>query len=296
VFPVASGTAANALSLACLVPPYGSVYCHAEAHIETDECGAPEFYGAARLVPLPGPHGKISAGELRAALARAGTGDVHRVQPAAVSITEATELGALYRPEEVRAISRVARRHGLKLHMDGARFANAVARLGCRPADLTWRAGVDALSLGATKNGALGAEAVVFFDRSLAKDFPFRRKRGGHLLSKMRFVSAQLEAYLAGGEWLADAAHANRMADRLARGLVRLGLRPLHPVEGNEIFVPMSDAMAAALEGDGFLVGRWDARTTRLVTAFDTGAGEVDALLKALRRRLKRPKGGRRAT
>ncbi len=288
VFPVVTGTAANALALACLTPPYGAVYCHAEAHINLDECGAPEFYaGGAKLVALDGAHGRIAAADLAAVLAASGAGDVHRVQPAAVSITQASELGTVYAPGEVAAIAEVARRHGLKLHMDGSRFANALARLGRPPADLTWRAGVDVLSFGATKNGAMAAEAVVFFDPALAARFAFYRKRAGHLVSKMRFVSAQLDAYLADDLWLADARHANAMADRLSAGLARLGLAPLHPVEGNEVFVRPPAGLVEALAGEGFGVGRWDAAgTVRMVTAFATAAEDVDALLAACARRL----------
>ncbi len=288
VFPVATGTAANSLALASIVPPFGAIYCHEAAHIATDECGAPEFYsGGAKVVGLEGAHGKIAADDLAAALAVGGAGVVHHVQPAALSLSQLTEAGTLYRPEELRALTALARRHGLKVHMDGARFANAVARLDCAPAELTWRAGIDVLSLGATKNGALAAEAVLFFDASLAREFAFRRKRAGHLFSKMRFLSAQLEAYLTDGLWLANARHANRMADHLAEGLALLpGCKLLHPVEGNEIFAKFPPCLAEALVGDGFLVEPWDASgTARMVTAFDTEVRDVDELLAAIRRR-----------
>ncbi len=178
VFPVATGTAANALALACLTPAFGAIYCHEEAHIATDECGAPEFFtGGAKLVTCPGEHGKLVPEALAPRIA--GAGIVHNVQPAVVSITQETEAGTVYQPAEIAALSALARAHGLALHMDGARFANAVVSLGCAPADITWRAGVDALSFGATKNGALAAEAVVFFDPKRAASFGFRRKRGG---------------------------------------------------------------------------------------------------------------------
>ena len=201
IFPVATGTAANALALATVIPPWGVAFCHEAAHIEEDECAAPEFYaGGAKLALLGGAGAKFSAAGLRDQLAAASPAPpVHRAQPAAVSLTQATEAGAVYRPEEVAGIAAVCREHGLALHMDGARLANAVAALGCAPADVTWRAGVDILSLGATKNGALAAEAVVFFDPARAGDFEFRRKRGGHLFSKMRFMSAQLVASLEDG-------------------------------------------------------------------------------------------------
>lgn len=194
--------------------------CHAAAHVEVDECGAPEFFtGGAKLVPLPGADGKIAPAVLQAALGRAGFGVVHSVQPAALTLTQATECGTVYRPNEIRALADLAHDRGLAVHMDGARFANAVVTTGAAPADLTWRAGVDVLSLGATKNGAMAAEAVVFFDRERADRFQFRRKRSGHLFSKMRFLSAQLDAYLADGLWLANAGQANAMASRLAEGL-----------------------------------------------------------------------------
>ena len=238
VFPVATGTAANSLALATLTPHYGAVLCHEGAHIYEDECGAPEFFsGGAKLVPLAGAHGKLTPDALRRALSHFPPGDVHRVQPAAISITQATERGTSYSANEVCAISEVAKAAGLALHMDGARFGNAVAFLKCKPADVTWKAGVDAMSFGLTKNGALAAEAVVFFDAEQVADLAFRRKRGGHLLSKMRFVSAQIEAMLDGGLWLRLANHANAMAQRLGAGLAMLpGLSVADPIEANEVF------------------------------------------------------------
>ncbi|MFV3074185.1 threonine aldolase family protein [Niveispirillum fermenti] len=281
VFPVATGTAANALALAALAPPWGSIYCHAEAHIHADECGAPEMYtGGAKLVPLDGIDGKLAPDTLSAALERAPKGFVHAVQPAALSLTQATEAGTVYSPAEVAALSAIASRHGLRVHMDGARFANAVASLGCSPADVTWRAGVDVLSFGATKNGALGAEAVVFFDRDLSADFGYRRKRAAHLFSKMRFLSAQLEAYVTDGLWLHLAGHANRMARRLADGLSALpGAEPVHPVEANELFIALPEPVIAGLEAAGFGFYRWNGSVLRLVTAWNTEQAHVDALV-----------------
>jgi threonine aldolase len=286
VFPVATGTAANALALASLAPVWGAIYCHEAAHIQTDECGAPEFFaGGAKLLPLPGADGKLVPAVVEAALTEPGF--VHHVQPAVLSISQATEAGTLYRPAEIAALGALARRRGLALHMDGARFANAVAALGCSPAELTWRAGVDALSLGATKNGALAAEAVVFFDPARAEGFAYRRKRGGHLLSKMRFFSAQLEAYLADGLWLANAAQANRMATLLARGLEALpGARLRHPVEANEVFIELPEAVIAALEAADAGFYRWGgARSSclRLVTAFDTEPSAVAGFVAVAR-------------
>lgn len=288
VFLLASGTAANALCLSVMTPPFGAVYCHAQSHIQSDECGAPEFYtGGAKLAALEGDHGKIRAADLQALLENADP-DVHHVPPAAVSITQSTEAGTVYAIDEIADIADLAHGHGLKVHMDGARFANAVASLGCSPADVTWRAGVDALSFGATKNGAFCAEAAVLFDRGLAPTFAFRRMRGGHLLSKSRFLAAQFDAYLSDGRWLRFAAHANAMAARLAAGLDGIaGARILHPVQANEVFVSLPEPVLRGLEGDGFRFYRWEGEestTIRLVCAFNSGTGDVDAFAAAARR------------
>jgi len=288
-FPVATGTAANTLSLSVISPPFGAVYCHREAHVAVDECGGPEFYtGGAKLVDLPGEHGKLTGAQVAAVLAEAHPGVVHHVQPAAITITQATESGTSYRPAEVAAIAEAGRRLGLKLHMDGARFANALAFLGASPAEITWRAGVDILSFGATKNGALAAEAVVIFDRRLAAEFGFRRKRAGHLFSKMRFLSAQLDAYLADDLWLKNARHANAMARRLGEGLARIpGVSLAHPVEANEVFVGLPEAALRGLAGDGFQFHPWQAEDrllARLVTAFNTREADVDAFIASARR------------
>jgi threonine aldolase len=290
VFPVATGTAANALALACLTPPFGAIYCHEDAHIATDECGAPEFFtGGAKLVTCPGEHGKLAPETLAGRIA--GAGVVHNVQPAVVSITQETEAGTVYRADEIAALSALARRHGLALHMDGARFANAVASLGCAPADITWRAGVDALSFGATKNGALAAEAVLFFAPAKAEAFGFRRKRAGHLVSKQRFIAAQLEAYLTDDLWLRNARRANAMAARLGSGLAQLaGAQLLHPVDGNEVFVELTETAIERLAAAGFAFYRWgDAPVLRLVTAFDTAAAAVEAFLRIASEALQGP-------
>lgn len=288
VFPVATGTACNSLALSALTPPWGAVLCHAAAHVEVDECGAPEFFtGGAKLVPLAGDDGKIVPETLAAALARGGFGVVHSVQPSALSLTQSTECGTIYQPGEIRALADLAHARGMGVHMDGARFANAVAALDIAPADLTWRAGVDVLSFGATKNGAMAAEAVVFFDRGKADRFAFRRKRTGHLFSKMRFLSAQLDAYLTDGLWLANAGHANAMARRLAVGLAALpGVHLQHPVEANALFVGLPGHAIDALAAAGFRFYRWPDDATdviRLVTAYDTKADDVDAFLAELR-------------
>ena len=281
VFPVATGTAANALALSVLAPPYGAIYCHAGAHAHVAECGAPEFYtGGAKLVALDGADGKLDPADLAAALAHGGAGVVHHAQPAALTVAQLTEVGTAYTPAELAALTEVARRHGLGVHMDGARFANAVAALGCSPAEASWRAGVDILSLGGTKNGCLAAEALVVFKPGLADQIGFRRKRAGHLFSKMRFLSLQLDAYLADGLWLKLAAHANAQAARLAAGLAALpGAAIAHPVDANEVFVTLPPAVADGLAAAGFGFARWDDRMVRLVTAFDTYPADVDAFL-----------------
>jgi len=284
-FPVVTGTSANALALSTLTPPYGAIYCHPEAHIMVDECGAPELYtGGAKLVPIAGAGGKLSASAVAAALDNARAGDVHHVQPAAISLTQASECGTAYTATEVAAIGEIARRHKVKLHMDGARFANAVAHLNVTPAQMTWQAGVDVLSFGATKNGALAAEVVVFFDKALAETFGFRRKRAGHLISKMRFVSAQLDAYFENDLWLTLARHANAMAQRLGGGLKSIpGVQLLHPVEANEIFIRLPLEIVAGLRKAGFDFYDWPGAapgTIRLVTSFATEAKDVEAFIK----------------
>lgn len=292
VFPVATGSAANALALSVITPPFGAIYCHPQSHINVDECGAPEFYtGGAKLVTLPGTNGKISAADLATTLSRAGAGVVHHVQPAAVSITQATEAGTVYKIEQIQQIAEVTHAHKLKLHMDGARFANAVVNLGCTPADTTWRSGVDILSFGATKNGAMAAEAVVFFDRDLADTFSYRRKRSGHLFSKMRFLSAQLEAYITNNLWLSNATHANQMAAKLTTELAALPeIKLCHPVEANELFIQLPHEVIAGVLADGFQFYRWEEgetmTTIRLVTAFNTKVEDVMALVAAVKHHL----------
>ena len=219
VFLVPTGTAANALALAHVSPPWGAVFAHTEAHILTDECGAPEFFGGGlKLVGMPGVGCKVAPDTLAATVAQYEGHTPHQVVPAAFSFAQASEAGTIYRPDEIAALAKVARAHGMKVHMDGARFANALVRMNASPADITWKAGVDVLSFGATKGGALAAEAVVFFDRKLAANMAERRKRAGHLLSKHRFLALQMQAFLANDCWLRLARHANAMADRLGDG------------------------------------------------------------------------------
>lgn len=291
VFLVGTGTAANALALSALTPPFGAVFCHPGAHINSDECGAPEFYtGGAKLVAVAGDHGKIAPGDLERAIVAAGAGVVHHVQPACVSLTNATEAGTVYTPRELAALAKVAHKAGLAVHVDGARFANALVTLGCSPADATWRAGVDVLSFGATKNGAFAAEAAVFFDPARARELGFRRKRAGQLWSKMRFIAAQFDGYLNDGLWMENARTANWLASELGRGLPTVpGVVLDHPVQANEVFVTMPKALADALERDGFAFYRWAgegaARTTlRLVTHFMTHPDDVRRFVENARK------------
>src|SRR5215468_8598167 len=249
VFLVPTGTAANALAIAHLTPPWGAVLCHAEAHIATDECGAPEFFGGGtKLIGLPGVACKIGADALSAALKGGQWGGPHHVSPAVLSLSQATEAGTICQPGEIRQLAALAHARGLSVHMDGARLANALARLDVTPAQATWKAGVDVLSFGATKGGALAAEAILFFDPARAAGMQERRKRAGHLLSKHRFVAAQMEAYLANDLWLRLARHANAMAAQLGQGLAGAGYRPVWPVEANEVFVALPQAICEHLQ------------------------------------------------
>ncbi len=289
VYLVATGTAANALALSAMCPPYGAIYCHPESHANMDECNAPEFFsGGAKLVTIDGPDGKIEASGLEKALGAGWAGVEHHAQPAAVTLTQASEAGTVYTPDALGAISEICRLHGLGLHVDGARFGNALTSLGCSAADISWRVGVDALSFGATKNGALAAEAILFFRTGLTEGFRYRRKRAGHLFSKMRFLSAQMDAYLENDLWLDNARHANAMARRMAEGLENIaGVAFLYPVDANELFVHMPAALREGLAGDGFEFYPWVAGgpdCVRLVTAFDTDADAVTAFIESARR------------
>ena len=297
-FLVPTGTAANALALAHLAPPWGAVLCHPESHIAVDECGASEFFGGGvKLIGLPGEGCKIAPETLQAALARGPWGGPHHVTAAALSLSQATEGGTIYRPQEIKALADIAHGRGLAVHMDGARFANALVRTNASPSELTWKAGVDVLSFGATKGGALAAEAVIFFDPSRAAGMPERRKRGGHLLSKHRFLAAQIEAYLADDLWLDLARHANRMADRLAAGLAAHGIKPVWPVEANEVFVPLDAKTDQRLKGAGATYYPWSSGSlpaaaviapgeivVRLVTSFATTEADVDTFVRLAQR------------
>jgi threonine aldolase len=282
-FAVATGTAANALSLATLSPSYGLIFADVEAHIANDECGAPGFLsGGAQLCLLPSEHGKITHAALAAAL-EAHPASVHTLQPTVLALSQATELGTVYRPDELGALCQLAHEHGLKVQMDGARFANAVTFLGCHPGDVTWRAGVDVLSFGATKNGALAAEAVVFFDLALVRDFELRRKQSGHLLSKSRYVSAQLLAYVESNLWRRNAERTNSFAQKIAHAA---GGLLLHPVEANELFLALGPEGKRALRQAGFEFYDWGAVSsgkTRFVVSWDQREEDILALCNALR-------------
>ncbi len=286
VFPVFNGSACNGLALARMIAPYESVLCHRQAHINNDECGLPEFYSGGKLVALDGDHGKISADGIEALVEKTLMHAPHTSRIRAISLTQSTELGTVYTPAEVRAISVVCRANGLYLHMDGARIANAVASLGCHPAEVTSEAGVDILSFGGTKNGAMLAEAAVIFNPALAEDFAYIHKRAGQLPSKARYVSAQLSALLAGDLWLDNARDANRMAAMLRDGLIdRDGVSLLHPVEANELFVTLPKASADRLFAAGHVFYHWPnegADAYRLVTSFSTTEAEVAQFLADL--------------
>ncbi|GAB5489077.1 MAG: low specificity L-threonine aldolase [Parasphingorhabdus sp.] len=276
---VATGTAANSLALASMCKPHEGVICHREAHIEQDEAGAPGFYtGGGKLMLLDGAGAKLNPTDIDTHC-KAIRDDVHQVQPACVSITNATEYGLVYSPEEVRAISQVCKAHGLKLHMDGARFANAVANLECHPADITWRAGVDALSFGFVKNGGMSAEALVFFDKDLAADTHYLRKRAGHLQSKGRYLAAQILAMLEDDLWLGNAKAANAGAQVLAEAAQD---RLLHPVQANEIFIKLAAEEAKQLRDAGFDFYDWGEGQARLVTSWNQSAEDIRPLADAI--------------
>jgi threonine aldolase len=276
---VPTGTAANCLALAALCPPHGGIVCHRDAHIQNDEGGAPEFYTHGAKLFLAGGDGAKMTPETIRTVIDGIANDVHRVQPHAISITNATEYGRVYTVAEVAAIGALAKERGLGLHMDGARFANAVAHFGCSPADITWRAGVDALSFGFVKNGAMSAEALVFFKPELAAVTQYRRKRAGLLLSKGRYLAAQILAMLDDDLWIENGRAANaRAATLAAAGAERL----IHPVEANEVFLRATPDEAAALRAKGFDFYDWADGEIRLVTAWDSPADAVDALAAAI--------------
>lgn len=278
VFTVATGTAANAIALAALTPPWGAVVCHGEAHIACDEGGAPEFYtNGAKLTLVEGAAAKVSPQAIAGAVARHGRG-IHSVLPSALSISQTSERGAVYTPGEVAALGAAARDAGLGFHMDGARFANAIAALGCAPSDVTWRGGVDVLSFGATKNGALAAEAIVAFDVERGEQIARRRKRGGHLLCKGRYAAAQLLAYVEDGFWLKQAARANALARALG---ATAGPLLSAPVESNQVFIKPGQAALAALRAAGAEFYDWGPEGSgeaRLVVSWNQAESDIEAM------------------
>ncbi|WP_299071617.1 low specificity L-threonine aldolase [Accumulibacter sp.] len=284
VYFVFNGTAANSLALAALCQSYHSVICHHLAHVETDECGAPEFFSnGAKLLAVGGEQGKLTPAAIVEAVTRRS--DIHHPKPKVVTLTQATEVGTVYRPDELRALADAAHERGLRVHMDGARFANAVAGLGLSPAEMTWRAGVDVLCFGGTKMGLPVGEAVVFFDRRLAEDFSYRCKQAGQLASKMRFLSAPWLGILENGTWLRHAAHANAMARRLAAGVAEVaGLPALFPVDANGVFVRLPGRIEEGLRERGWLFYNFiGAGGARFMCGWDTAPETVDRLVGDVR-------------
>jgi threonine aldolase len=288
---VMNGTGANSLALSTLAPPHGGIFCHESSHINTDECNCPElFTGGAKLIPLPGEGGKIDPATAANKLNYFGHGE-HAPKPTALSLSNATELGRVYSPDDIAALAAVVRPKGMKLHMDGARFANALVSIGCTPAELTWKAGIDVLSFGGTKNGGMMLEAVVFFDTPLAEDFLYRRKRAGQLQSKGRYLSAQMLAYLADDVWLANARRANRLASELGKGISGSNhIRLSQPVEANEVFAILPKAAFDAVQAKGARFYDWpidglndDEIHCRFVTSWATPEDHVKDFVALLR-------------
>lgn len=288
VFVVATGTASNGLALATLCEPHGAILCHWDAHIQTDECGGPIlFTGGASINPLTGDHGKVDIDALKIALANTRFGIAHRVQPQALSLTQATEAGTIYRPEELLELARVARHYGLRVHMDGARFANSVAALECHPADISWRSGIDILSLGATKNGAVAAEAIVVFDRELSRKLRFIQKRSGHFIAKSSIIARQLRAYFHDDLWLRNARWANAQAKLLATTLQSVDqVQLVNPVEANQVFVSMPQSLLDHLRSRSVSFDiDWrthPVRHHRFSASFVTQPSEIDQLREVL--------------
>ncbi len=291
VYLVTTGGAANGLALSVLTPPYGMILCHEESHVQMDECAGPEFFtGGAKLLPVAGAAGKLTPAAVEKALAGFPDRPPHGAPATVLSLTQGTECGTMYSVAELTALCETAHQAGLSVHMDGARFANAVAATGAAPAELSWKAGVDVLSFGGSKNGCLMAEAVVFFDKALARDFEFRRKRAGHLPAKLRFIAAQLDAYLESGLWLKLASHANAMARKLSGGLAAIdGVEISYPTEINAVFACFPDGVAEKLREQGAAFYPWitpgdpaSGRMQRLICSFKTTDEDVQTFLKAV--------------
>ena len=284
VYLAVTGTASNALALSALAPVFGKIYCHELSHINTDECGAPElFTGGAKLNPMKSLNGRIQADEL-AEIVR-GSGNVHVTQPSVVSITQSCETGTVYQLEEIRKISKIAHDNKMSVHMDGARFANALVSLDVSPAEMTWKSGVDVVTLGGTKNGCLAAEAIIFFKPEMVGNFPFLHKRSGQLLSKMRFISSQLNAYVSDDVWIRNARHANSMAKILSEGLNHFSnIELAYPTESNEVFVYMPSDVIDYLNNSGYDINEeeLDGKAVRFVTAWNTDLKDIENLLDKL--------------
>ena len=284
VFLAVTGTASNALALSALAPVFGKIYCHELSHINTDECGAPElFTGGAKLIPMRSSNGRIDAIDLAETIR--GSGNVHVTQPSVVSVTMSCETGTVYQLDEIKAISKIAHDNKMSMHMDGARFANALVSLDVSPAEMTWKSGVDVLTLGGTKNGCLAAEAVVFFKPEMVGNFPFLHKRSGQLLSKMRFISSQLEAYLTNDVWLRNARHANAMAKILSEGLNSFAnIKLAYPTQSNEVFVHLPRDVIDYLNSAGYDINEeeLDGKAVRFVTAWNSEVKDINDLLDTL--------------
>ncbi|MDA8981228.1 low specificity L-threonine aldolase [Candidatus Thioglobus sp.] len=284
VFLAVTGTASNALALSALAPVFGKIYCHELSHINTDECGAPElFTGGAKLIPMRSSNGRIDAVDLAETIR--GSGNVHVTQPSVVSVTMSCETGTVYQLDEIKAISKIAHDNKMSVHMDGARFANALVSLDVSPAEMTWKSGVDVLTLGGTKNGCLAAEAVVFFKPEMVGNFPFLHKRSGQLLSKMRFISSQLEAYLTDDVWLRNARHANAMAKILSEGLNSFAnIKLAYPTQSNEVFINLPRDVIDYLNSAGYDINEeeLDGKAVRFVTAWNSEVKDINDLLDTL--------------
>ena len=288
VFTAVTGTAANSLALSSITPSYGNIYCHKISHINVDECGAPEFFtGGAKLITIDGKNGKFNADELQKNIR--GSGIAHNTQPSSVSITQSCETGVIYKPDEILKITQVAKENDMKIHMDGARFSNAIVSLNKSPAEVTWKLGIDVLTFGGTKNGCLDAEAIIFFNPDQVNNFQYLQKRSGQLLSKTRFLSSQLNAYITNGVWLKNAKHANTMAKILSEKLSRINsLELTYPTESNEIFIKIPKNIQEHLNKKGYSAIQDDMfdGSVRLVCSWNTNSNDIDKLIKTIKEKL----------
>ena len=288
VFTAVTGTAANSLALSSITPSYGNIYCHKISHINVDECGAPEFFtGGAKLITIDGDDGKFNSDELKKNIR--GSGVVHNTQPASVSITQSCETGVTYKLDEILKINQVAKENGMKIHMDGARFSNAIASLKKSPAEATWKLGIDVLTFGGTKNGCMDAEAIIFFNPSDVNNFQYLQKRSGQLLSKTRFLSSQLDAYITDELWLRNATHANDMARKLSEKLSKINSFELtYPTESNEIFIKMPKNIQDHLNNEGYSAIPDDMfdGSVRFVTAWNTNLNDIENLINTIKEKL----------